>query len=596
MKLQFSAAAAALAVSALSTLSACGGSSGTGGVAAPAVRLLAGGAVVSNGVSTVVYSGPRSRYTIAASGSGYSVTDTLGVDATTNITATQRLQFSDVNVAFDTNGNVGKAYRLYQAAFNRVPDASGLGYWIAVLDSGVSHETVAQGFVTSEEFKSQYGANASSGTLITAFYTSALHRAPDTDGYNFWVATLAAGVPLATVLTGFSESPENYAGVAALLQAGVEYLPLNRVVDSSVPGAPVIGAATAGDGSASIAFTASSGGGAAATGYVASCSGGGAVQTATGTASPLAVTGLSNGTAYACTVTAKNAAGTGAASASVSVTPAAATAAYSTASVLCPHSASVVNPTNGLTSTVAISCTTTLRTITGTGVPDHAIGTFPNAGNPNTVAAVSVRFSNTLNPAMVSSTGTAVDHILGFANNSVKFDPSTAESYQNAGVWKIEALNQTYFAFGVDSSNAHVQPDGAYHYHGMPEGYITKLGKGQAMTLVGFAVDGFPIYARYGYTSATDAGSAVKVMTASYRMKSTASSGRPSTTAVPMGTFTQDYEYVAGLGDLDECNGRTGVTPEFPNGIYHYYITDGYPYIQRCVKGTAASTTGPARP
>ena len=55
-------------------------------------------------------------------------------------------------------------------------------------------------------------------------------------------------------------------------------------------------------------------------------------------------------------------------------------------------------------------------------------------------------------------------------------------------------------------------------------------------------------------------------------------------------TTTQDYEYVAGSGDLDECNGRFGVTPEFPNGIYHYYITDAFPYIQRCVKGTAAST------
>jgi hypothetical protein len=42
---------------------------------------------------------------------------------------------------------------------------------------------------------------------------------------------------------------------------------------------------------------------------------------------------------------------------------------------------------------------------------------------------------------------------------------------------------------------------------------------------------------------------------------------------------------VAGVGDLDECNGRTGVTPQFPNGIYHYYSTDSYPYFQRCIKG-----------
>ena len=60
-----------------------------------------------------------------------------------------------------------------------------------------------------------------------------------------------------------------------------------------------------------------------------------------------------------------------------------------------------------------------------------------------------------------------------------------------------------------------------------------------------------------------------------------------------MGTFLQDYEYVAGSGDLDECNGRTGVTPEFPKGIYHYVVTDTWPYVHRCVKGTVtAGATG----
>ena len=269
------------------------------------------------------------------------------------------------------------------------------------------------------------------------------------------------------------------------------------------------------------------------------------------------------------------------------------TASTGTSGVMCSFSQSVMNTFLNLVSTAAISCSGTQRTITGNGVPDHTPGTFPNSGNPNAIAAQNVRFSNTTAPAVVSSSGTAVAHVMGYANNSVKFDPSTAESYQNAGVWKIEALNQTYFAFGVDSSNAHVQPGGAYHYHGMPEGYITRLNKGTGMVLVGFAVDGFPMYARYGYNTATNAASGTKVMVSSYRLKTTPSSGRPSTAAVPMGTFTQDYEYVAGLGDLDECNGRTGVTPEFPSGIYHYYITDSYPYIQRCVKGTAASTTGP---
>ena len=54
---------------------------------------------------------------------------------------------------------------------------------------------------------------------------------------------------------------------------------------------------------------------------------------------------------------------------------------------------------------------------------------------------------------------------------------------------------------------------------------------------------------------------------------------------IPMGAFTQDYEYVEGLGDLDECNGRIGVTPEFPEGIYYYVVTDDFPFFTRCLKG-----------
>ena len=42
---------------------------------------------------------------------------------------------------------------------------------------------------------------------------------------------------------------------------------------------------------------------------------------------------------------------------------------------------------------------------------------------------------------------------------------------------------------------------------------------------------------------------------------------------------------MAGSGDLDECNGRIGVTPESPGGIYHHLATDTYPYFQRCIKG-----------
>jgi hypothetical protein len=68
--------------------------------------------------------------------------------------------------------------------------------------------------------------------------------------------------------------------------------------------------------------------------------------------------------------------------------------------------------------------------------------------------------------------------------------------------------------------------------------------------------------------------------------------GTTPNTPIPMGAFTQDFEYVEGLGDLDECNGRIGITPEFPNGIYYYVVTDNFPFFTRCLKGDFDSAGG----
>jgi hypothetical protein len=571
---------------ALPILHGCGGDDGSA-ANSPVPRLLAQTTVVS-GLSSAFFSGNRANYTVTRSGTTVTVVDNVGKDGTSTLPNVQRLYFADSALAFDTDGTAGQVYRLYKATFDRQPDLVGLGFQIAAVEtSGLTLLQLAQNFAASAEYQQKYG-NTTNTQFVTQLYLNALHRSPDDAGLAFHVSYLDQNkISRAQLLYNFSESTENQAQVAGDIQNGITFTAYNVVAPASVPGAPTITSVTAGDASATVVFSApSSTGGATISSYTASCAGSTGTKTGSATASPIKVSGLTNGSTYACTVTATNSAGTGAASTSMSVTPTAAlSGTVTTAGVMCPFSQSVFNSTVKLTNIVSITCSSTLRTISGNGVPDHTTGTFPNSGNPNSISAVTVQYSNTLTPV---STGkaTSVAHKIGYANNSVSFDPATAESYQNAGVWKIEALNQTYFPFGVDSSNAHVQPDGTYHYHGIPEGYLTKLGKGTAMTLVGFALDGFPIYARYGYTTATDATSAVKVMTSSYRMKTTPDSGRPSTSTVAMGTFTQDYEYVAGLGDLDECNGRFGVTPEFPNGIYHYYITDTYPYIQRCVKGT----------
>ena len=55
---------------------------------------------------------------------------------------------------------------------------------------------------------------------------------------------------------------------------------------------------------------------------------------------------------------------------------------------------------------------------------------------------------------------------------------------------------------------------------------------------------------------------------------------------VPLSTDRTVSQVVGeGLGDLDECNGRFGPTPEFPQGIYHYHVTATFPFVSRLWKG-----------
>ena len=255
----------------------------------------------------------------------------------------------------------------------------------------------------------------------------------------------------------------------------------------------------------------------------------------------------------------------------------------------------------------------TNRLLSGNGIPNHEVGTFPNEQNPNQIKEQNVNKSFSLCPTLVSETGVAVGGPAGaiaYAINSVKFDPATGgrcdddgecSMAQGQGNWNIEALGHDTFDFGDDMNHAHVQPTGEYHYHGMPELLIDFLGDKEGMILVGWASDGFPVYARNGYAEANNSTSEIIKLKSSYKLKSIPDSGRPDTVTVlnggmgqattypnikiEMGAFTQDFEYIEGFGDLDECNGREGVTPEFPEGIYYYVVTDDFPFFSRCLKG-----------
>ncbi|MFB2803333.1 Ig-like domain-containing protein [Shewanella seohaensis] len=126
------------------------------------------------------------------------------------------------------------------------------------------------------------------------------------------VCTITSGGNLTFVTAGTCTINADQSGNAS-------YLPATQVsrsftVNAVVPGAPVIGTATAGDAQASVSFTAPGfSGGTAITGYTLVSSPGGI--TASGASSPITITGLTNGTSYSFTVAATNSAGLGSASA-----------------------------------------------------------------------------------------------------------------------------------------------------------------------------------------------------------------------------------------------------------------------------------------
>lgn len=156
------------------------------------------------------------------------VTDSVpsrdGVDTLINV---QRLQFSDSALALDIGPNqtAGAIYMLYQATFNRTPDAAGLGYWIAQLDKGANIVTnVAAFFVKSQEFIAKYGANPSNSSYVDNLYQNVLHRTGEADGIAYWNSQLDRGVVTkAFVLEQFATLPEGAALVAPTISHGITY-------------------------------------------------------------------------------------------------------------------------------------------------------------------------------------------------------------------------------------------------------------------------------------------------------------------------------------------------------------------------------------
>ena len=219
-----------------------------------------------------------------------------------------------VSWAFTTNGNVGVGKAITQTGAYTVPSNN-----YSITQPTLTATISAAPLTITASAQSKNFGGTSSTTGATSFTTSGLQGSDAVGTVTLTYSGSPAG-NLATATAGsYTITPS-----AASFTTGsgsnytISYATGSLTISAVVPGAPTIGAPTAGNGQVTIAYTApASNGGSAITSYTATSNPGGFTGTVNqATSGSIVVIGLTNGTPYTFTVTATNTAGTGAASSS----------------------------------------------------------------------------------------------------------------------------------------------------------------------------------------------------------------------------------------------------------------------------------------
>ena len=256
--------------------------------------------------------------------------------------------------------------------------------------------------------------------------------------------------------------------------------------------------------------------------------------------------------------------------------------------------------------------TSTKAYVLGQGIPSYSIG--PWNANPNTPSGQNWVYQFPLTPT--ANTGSLVYQLLSlgqigaWSNGLAIYGPWDGYSYGSLGIWHRNALY--YEGISFDQCYGHPDGSGVYHNHVIPTCLYNLNNSAAHSPIVGYAFDGYPIYGPYGYSNASNAASAIKLIAPGYALRNinnrtTLSNGTVLGSSLwgpivnityPLGAFIEDYAWSSGNGDLDSCNGRWTVTPEYPSGTYAYFTTANsamypqFPFVLACFYGTTLNPNG----
>lgn len=261
-------------------------------------------------------------------------------------------------------------------------------------------------------------------------------------GGNYWTSSNTSPSWFAWFINfgngGYYANTKTLTFYVRLVRSGLSLASFDSLASTTLPPAPVIGVANAGDAQASVAFSEVVG--SAVTGYTVTSSPGG-FTSGNCVSTPCAVTGLTNGTAYTFTVAAFNSSGTGPASAaSNSVVPkfgqtiafgfpAPTVVVGGTGTVSATASSGLTPVFFSVLPTSPIRCSVTPVTVNSaivTGISQGICALYADqAGNASTFPAQAVSLL-TIGPATPPSAPINVSVVPGPGRATLMFSPPTS--------------------------------------------------------------------------------------------------------------------------------------------------------------------------
>lgn len=164
------------------------------------------------GIDTAIFNGSIYDYLINRDEKTFIVKDNIASrDGLDTLAGIERIKFSDIVVCDDISysSEAQFVYRIYQAAFARMPDELGFRYW-EKYKNDFSKKELSTFFMNAPEFFAKYGDSISNNIYTENLYKNVLQREPDVAGLLYWQNNLNNGVlDRVEMLIEFSDCAEN---------------------------------------------------------------------------------------------------------------------------------------------------------------------------------------------------------------------------------------------------------------------------------------------------------------------------------------------------------------------------------------------------